>query len=91
MSVFDGREAVDSAVDSGPKKALKIKSDFVITKSRQVDYITTKLLRYSYILDNKEKVESIYGIGGNGVDSTTNAQKVPAILSTCLPEQMRGA
>lgn len=54
---FYGRETVDSAVDSAPK--MPPPGDLLSTfrGSRQVDIHLSKLFMYSYIPENKGKVE----------------------------------
>jgi len=52
-----GREAVDSAVDSGPKSGRFRDLLSTLAVGRQVDITISKLFRYSYIPENKGKVE----------------------------------
>jgi len=57
MAILSGRQAVDSAVDSGP--FLSTFGDLLSTfdRGRQVDINLSKLLEYIYIPDNKGKVD----------------------------------
>jgi len=72
------RERVDSAVDNAlfwPEKSTS-------KNGRQVDYFLSKLLRYSYIPDNKGKVDR-KSFGGGCVGAFMSTLRV--VWKSCLP------
>lgn len=73
-----GRDRVDSAVDSAVFCSEKSTSKI----GRQVDYFLSKLLRYSYILDNKGKVDRNLK-GGRRIESLMSTRRV--VWGSCLP------